>query len=155
MKIRIILSFVLAVFFAGIAKAQYAGGDICNHLNTTGRVTLIQDVRLTELLGSQPKTYYANGTQPEKGSKAKGYRIRVFSGNQQNTSKDKAYRIQSEMQAKMPEMASYVTFKTPNWRLMVGNFRTTEEANSMLRVLRKEFPAYGKDMFVVSEIIEL
>ena len=155
MKIRIILTIILSVFFSGIAKAQYAGGDICNHLNTTGRVSIIQDVRLTELLGSQPKTYYAGGVQIDKGTKVKGYRIRVFSGNQQNTSKNKAYRIQSELQAKMPDMAAYVTFKTPNWRLMVGNFRTTEEANSMLRVLRKEFPAYGKDMFVVSEEIEL
>lgn len=155
MKIRLLLTLVLAVLFSGIAKAQNAGhGDICRHLISSGRVTLIQDTRLTALLGSQPKTYYVNG-QSDKVTKVKGFRIRVFSGNQQNTSKNRAYKIQSEIQTKMPDLSTYVTFKTPNWRLMAGDFRTTEEANSMLRVLRKEFPEYGKEMFVVSEEIEL
>ena len=84
-----------------------------------------------------------------------GYRIRVYSGNQQNTSKSRAYGIQSEMNASMPELKTYVVFKTPNWRLLVGNYRTSEEANAMLRELRRQFPAYGKEMFVVKEEIEL
>ena len=155
MKFRFLLTLLLVFLLSGVAKAQYAGGNICNHLLSTGRVSIIQDNRLTELLGSQPKAYYVNGAQPDKATKVKGFRIRVFSGNQQNTSKNKAYKIQTELTTKMPELSTYVTFKTPNWRLMVGDYRTTEEANSMLRVLRKEFPNYGKDMFVVSEEIEL
>lgn len=155
MKLRFLLSLLLAVLLTGIAKAQYAGGDICNHLISTGRVSIIHDNRLTELLGSQPKAYYVNSGQNDKATKVKGFRIRVYSGNQQNTSKNRAYKIQSEIQEKMPDISTYVTFKTPNWRLMVGDFRTTEEANSMLRVMRKEFPNYGKEMFVVSEEIVL
>lgn len=156
MKLRHLLLLVFCVLFSGIAKAQYAGGDICNHLISTGRVSLIQDSRLTELLGSRPKTYYANPEQEKANvKKAKGFRIRVFSGNQQSKSKTRAYSIQSEMNASMPELPTYVTFKTPNWRLMVGDYRTSEEANSMLRQLKKEFPSLGKDMFVVSSEIEL
>lgn len=152
-----LLLLVCCVLLSGVAKAQFAGGDICNHLISTGRVSLIQDTRLTELLGSQPKTYYANPEQQEKAGakKVMGFRIRVFSGNQQSKSKNRAYNIQTEMNNKMPELATYVTFKTPNWRLMVGDYRTSEEANSMLRMLKKEFPALGKDMFVVSSEIEL
>lgn len=151
-----LLLLVCCVLLSGVAKAQFAGGDICNHLISTGRVSLIQDTRLTELLGSQPKTYYANPEQEKAGAKkVMGFRIRVFSGNQQSKSKNRAYSIQTEMNNKMPELATYVTFKTPNWRLMVGDYRTSEEANSMLRMLKKEFPAFGKDMFVVSSEIEL
>lgn len=157
MKLRHLLLLVFCVMLSGVAKAQYAGGDICNHLISTGRVSLIQDPRLTELLGSQPKTYYANPEQQERAGvkKTMGFRIRVFSGNQQSKSKNRAYNIQSEMNATMPELTTYVTFKTPNWRLMVGDYRTTEEANSMLRQLKKEFPSLAKDMFVVSSEIEL
>ncbi len=156
MNLRLSLFFVFFLLLSSVVKAQNAG-DICNHLISSGRVSLIQDSRLTALLGAQPKSYYAGTTQDETGTKikTKGYRIRVFSGNQQSSSKNRAYKIQSEIENKMPELSSYVSFKTPNWRLMVGNFRTTEEANSMLRLLRKEFPAYGKEMFVVSEEIEL
>ncbi len=154
---RSLFLLVFSILLSGVAKAQYAGGDICNHLISTGRVSLIQDSRLTALLGSQPKAYYANPDQQDKDSakKAKGYRIRVFSGNQQSKSKNRAYSLQTELNTKMPELSTYVTFKTPNWRLMVGDYRTTEEANSMLRQLKKEFPALGKDMFIVSSEIEL
>ena len=88
-----LLLFVCCVLLSGVAKAQFAGGDICNHLISTGRVSLIQDTRLTELLGSQPKTYYANPEQQEKAGakKVMGFRIRVFSGNQQSKSKIRAY----------------------------------------------------------------
>lgn len=156
MKLRLFLLLFVAIMFSGVAKAQYAGGNICNHLISTGRVTLVQDARLTELLGSQPKTYYANPEQEKSGAKkAMGYRIRVFSGNQQSKSKTRAYSIQTDLNAQMPELPTYVTFKTPNWRLMVGDYRTTEEANSMLRQLKKEFPSLAKEMFVVSSEIEL
>lgn len=154
--LRTLILSVFALMLSGIANSQNTIG-ICDHLAATGRVSLIQDVRLSELLGSKPKVYYANPDlqDPANKVKIKGYRIRVFSGNQQNVSKTKAYKIQDEINAKMPDLSTYVSFKTPNWRIMVGDYRTSEEANSMLRVLRKEFPSLGKEMFVVSEDIEL
>lgn len=158
MKLRLFLLLLFTVVISVSLKAQNVNtGSISNHLIATGRVNLMQDERLTQLLGPQPKTYYANPAQQEKGNKLKtrGYRIRVFSGNQQNTSKNRAYKIQSDIQLQMPELSTYVTFKTPNWRLLVGDYRTSEEANSMLRILRKEFPGLSKDMFVVNDEIEL
>jgi hypothetical protein len=55
----------------------------------------------------------------------------------------------------MPDLPTYVAFKTPNWRVSVGDFRTSEEASSMLAQLRKAFPGYAKDMFIVKEKINL
>lgn len=156
---RYLLVLIVAFFCLGIAKAQVVvSGDICNHLISSGRVSLIQDSRLTALLSADPKSYYVGSDDQQDANaklKVRGYRIRVFSGNQQSTSKNRAYKIQSEFNDKMPDLSTYVTFKTPNWRLMVGDYRSSEEANSMLRILRKDFPAYSKDMFVVSEDIEL
>ncbi len=156
---RIFLLLLLTVMTLQLSWAQNVTSTtgMCSHLQVTGRVQLMQDGRLTQLLGNQPKTYYANGNKANNSGvfTAMGYRIRVFSGNQQNTSKTRAYNIQKEMNALMPDLKTYVVFKTPNWRLLVGNYRTSEEANAMLRELRRQFPAYGKEMFVVKEEIEL
>ena len=156
---HILLLLFLTVMYLQMSFAQSvtSATGMCSHLQVTGRVQLLQDGRLTQLLGTQPKTYYAGNTKTNNQGvvTAMGYRIRVFSGNQQKTSKTRAYNIQKEMNALMPELKTYVVFKTPNWRLLVGNYRTSEEANAMLRELRREFPAYGKEMFVVKEEIEL
>lgn len=156
MKHSIILLFLLMSSLLGVqAQSLTSSTGICSHLQVTGRVQLIQDGRLTDLVGTQPKAYYLNNNRNGKVVKAMGYRIRVFSGNQQNTSKSRAYNIQKEMNEALPELKTYVVFKTPNWRLLAGNFRTSEEANAMLRELRQKFPSYGKEMFVVKEEIEL
>ena len=65
------------------------------------------------------------------------------------------YSIQSYINQEMPDLPTYVAFKTPNWRVSVGDFRTSEEASSMLAKLRKAFPGYAKDMFIVKEKINL
>lgn len=147
---------VIAMLTSGAAFAQ-SSQDIISHMAASGRVVVLQDPRLDELVGSTPKVYYATPETEENVNKVKvkGYRIRVYSGNQQGASKNKAYKIQSEINDLLPELSTYVNFKTPNWRLMVGDYRTSEEANSMLRVIRKEFPQYSKEMFVVKEDIEL
>lgn len=137
------------------AEAQEAAQDITTHLQQTGRVEILQDQRLTNLIGTQPKTYYANGGKSSDAQVVMGYRIRVFSGNQQTASKNRCYGIQSNINEQMPELPTYVAFKTPNWRISVGDFRTSEEASSMLAQLRKAFPAYAKEMFIVKERINL
>lgn len=156
---QVLLIFLLVFTSLQLAYAQSVSSatGICSHLQVTGRVQLLQDGRLTDLIGTQPKSYYAGPTKTNSQGVVTGigYRIRVFSGNQQNTSKNRAYAIQKEMSELMPDLKTYVVFKTPNWRLLVGNYRTSEEANAMLRELRREFPAYGKEMFVVKEEIEL
>lgn len=153
MKHTLILLLVMLLSIG--AKAQEATQDITTHLQQTGRVEILQDQRLTNLIGTQPKTYYANGGKASDAQVVMGYRIRVFSGNQQTASKNRCYGIQANINEQMPELPTYVAFKTPNWRISVGDFRTSEEASSMLAQLRKAFPAYAKEMFIVKERINL
>lgn len=150
------MSRLLAILFSiisalSVARAQQH--DICSHLQATGRVVILQDERLSSLLGNQPKVYTAGGNKSDRS--VMGYRIRLFSGNQQTASKNRCYAIQADLNEQMPELRTYVVFKTPNWRISVGDFRTSEEASSMLAQLRKAFPAYAKEMFIVQEKINL
>ncbi|MBR0037664.1 MAG: SPOR domain-containing protein [Bacteroidales bacterium] len=133
---------------------------LCEQMRKQGRVAIQQDVRLENLLGRQQKTYNAaTHVQTAKSGQevlyTTGFRVRVFSGNNQTVSKNEAYAIESELKEYMPDLETYVIFKTPNWRLMVGNYRTMEEATAALRDLKKKFPVYGREMFVVKDEIEL
>ena len=152
-----------------VASAQVVGTSttsvgeaftICEHLRQQGNVELVQDPRLEELLGKNSKIYNAaSHLQVNKSGErvivAPGYRVRVFSGNNQITSKNEAFKIEDELKFYIPDLQTYVLFKTPNWRLLVGNYRTQEEATAALRTLKKKFPIYGREMFVVKEDIEI
>lgn len=154
-EMKQILTLFLFLCSSLMTYAQEVREDICTHLHQTGRVEILQDSRLTDLIGTQPKTYYANGNKTADAQSVIGYRIRIFSGNQQTASKNRCYGIQAHINEEMPELPTYVAFKTPNWRISVGDFRTSEEASSMLAQLRKAFPAYAKEMFIVKEKINL
>ena len=131
--------------------------NISTSLRASGRVTLRQDPRLEALIA--PPAAKPNAQALRSGNVemyyASGYRVRVFSGNNQVQSKALAYQIEQELKDRMPDLQTYVVFKTPNWRLLVGNYRTSEEAIAALRDLKKEFPNRGREMFVVKDEIEL
>lgn len=163
------LAFILLWALPFAVSAQVVGktttgtdavSPLCDHLRFGGRVYLVQDQRLEELLGRNSKIYNAashlqfnkNG---EKVIVAPGYRVRVFSGNNQINSKNEAFKIEEEIKSYLPDLETYVLFKTPNWRLVIGNYRTQEEATAALRELKKQFPIYGREMFVVKDDIEI
>ena len=134
--------------------------SMCAHLREDGRVTVVQDSRLESLVGRTPKVYTGvshlkTTRQGREVIAVPGYRVRVYSGNSQTKSKNEAYRIEAELKQYMPELETTVVFKTPNWRLLVGNYRTMEEAVASLRVLKKNFPVFGREMFVVNDEIEI
>ena len=83
----------------------------------------------------------------------RGYRIQIFSGNNQRESKNQAYSMETEIKEKMPNVDTYVTFNQPFWKLRVGNFRTYEEAQAMLRNIKKEFPGW-KEMFISNDVVK-
>ncbi|MGL5317795.1 MAG: SPOR domain-containing protein [Bacteroidales bacterium] len=84
-----------------------------------------------------------------------GYRVQVFSGNNQNKSKDEAFYKESRVKSMFPETETYVTFKSPFWRLRIGNFRNFEEADQTMRKLKRAFPQFGKEMYVVKDEIKI
>lgn len=140
------------------ATSTAAAPTILEHLRLTGRISIAQDGRLATLLA--PSTDGHRTIKTLQGDSidclvSTGYRIRVFSGNNQQESKRQAQEIADEIAALYPDLITYVVFRTPNWRLTVGNFRTAEEAYAMLHELKGSFPTWGREMFIVADEIEL
>lgn len=69
--------------------------------------------------------------------KAQGYRICIFTGGNSRKDKENAYRMAKLCSAKFSELATYPTFITPRWVTYVGDFRTREQAQKYVTLIRK------------------
>ena len=68
-----------------------------------------------------------------KGVKIAGYRVQVFAGGNTRNDRIKAERIGSEIKGLFPGVPVYVHFYSPRWICRIGNYRTYEEAHSVLQ----------------------
>ena len=65
-----------------------------------------------------------------------GYRVQVFYGSDRK----EVFSQQAKFRALYPRIMSYITYREPNYRLKVGDFRTKPEAQAFLNELRANFP---------------
>ncbi len=120
-----------------------------------GNVTIHQSDAIRKLVGSR---HYGANVEETDGAfflALDGFRVQIFSGNSQRTSKNEAFSKEKEVKELFADITTYVTYNAPFWRLRVGDFRTHDEAYHMLRQLKETFPSYGKEMYIVSEKIKI
>ena len=109
----------------------------------SGSVTIYQDKLVDELVQKQVKLNEAGNNQD-------GYRIEIFSDSG-NNSKTKAQTAMDEFLAKQPEMKAYLVFKSPNYKVKVGDFRSKLDAIRSLNQISAECP----NAFIISDLINL
>lgn len=68
--------------------------------------------------------------------KITGYRIQVYTGGNSREDRQKAESTGSAIKMKHPGLPVYVHFYSPRWICRVGNFRTYQEAESVLKELK-------------------
>jgi hypothetical protein len=79
-----------------------------------------------------------------------GFRIQVFSDSGIN-SKNKAQAVQNEFQARFPSVGVYLSFKSPNYRVRIGDFRTKLDAQRFVVELTADYP----NAFIIADQINL
>lgn len=79
-----------------------------------------------------------------------GFRIQLFSDSG-NNSKTKAQAVYDEFLAKFPDMGVYLTFKSPNYKVRIGDFRTRLDAQQFLNELAGDYP----NSFIIADQINL
>jgi hypothetical protein len=62
-------------------------------------------------------------------------KIQIFNGNLRN-----ARKVKSEFEAKHKDVPAKIKFETPNYKVWVGNFRTSLEAERYLAEVQEMFP---------------
>jgi len=110
---------------------------------TKGKVKVNQDPRVEILLS---KHVLIN----TKVKGIEGFRIQIFSDSG-NNSKTDAQQVYDGFVAKYRDIGVYLTFKSPNYKVRVGDFRTRLEAQRFLNDIAGDYP----NAFITSEVINL
>jgi len=79
-----------------------------------------------------------------------GFRIQVFSESGVN-SKNKAQSVRDEFQVIYPAMGVYLSFKSPNYKVRIGDFRTKLDAQRFLIEISADYP----NAFIIADQINL
>jgi hypothetical protein len=97
-----------------------------------GKVTIHQDARITALLGST----YIPGVGERRVLKSAGYRIQLYAGNNTRQAKNEAQKVSDDIKQAFPDLPIYTSFNPPRWLCRVGDFRSIEEADAMMRQIK-------------------
>lgn len=87
--------------------------------------------------GKGSNVYYGGGS---RGGNVYGhYRICIFSDNSQNA-REASSQALAKFQRSFPGVSASRTFSSPYFRVIVGNYRSKNEADNALRQIRGSFP---------------
>ncbi|MGL4851200.1 MAG: SPOR domain-containing protein [Phocaeicola sp.] len=132
-----IKSSLLFLFLVGATCTTFAQERIVNYLQQNragqGQVTIQQDSRITALLGS----IHEKSEMGESSTlKARGYRVQVYAGNNSRTARNEATSVGEKVKSVYPNLPVYTYFQQPRWLCRVGDYRSIEEADAMMRRLK-------------------
>ncbi|MBN2765110.1 MAG: SPOR domain-containing protein [Paludibacteraceae bacterium] len=114
--------------------------------SVTGGVAVItQDPRIEALMIDRPSGTTVSG----------GYRVQVFSSNTQRTAKTQAYKIEKELREAFPEHMVYVSYAAPFWKVRVGDFRTSADAQALRTDIVSTFPNLRSETYIVRDHVNL
>ena len=157
MKNKFILFFLFIVCFClSEIQAQVKQVTVIDELETfvpgEGIIQITADPKITALVGilspevsTSTKSYVASS----------GYRLQVFMSNNSGTARKEMSDKVSLIKGVFPEINVYTGYSAPNWRLFVGDFRTKEEADVFKQKLLKAIPELGKEMYIVSDKVNI
>ena len=69
--------------------------------------------------------------------KVNGYRVQVFAGGNSRVDRQKAENIGNKLKMEFPTEPIYVHFYSPRWICRMGNYRSYEEANKILKQIQR------------------
>ena len=83
--------------------------------------------------------------------KANGYRICIFTGGNSRVDKTKAIQMGNKCREKFSELSVYTSFIAPRWVTHVGDFRTRQDAQKYVNLIRRAGFTY-ETRIVASEV---
>jgi hypothetical protein len=103
-----------------------------------GKVVLHSDPLFDTLISQFDSVQRMKAANPDNMG-IDGFRVQIFfdSGTY---SGDRANEVKEEFEEKYDGVGAYVTWKPPNYRVRVGDFRSRLEAEKFLRDISKDYP---------------
>ncbi len=113
----------------------------------TGSFVVIHQDSLLNILINTPRT--------NKGNTQKGYRVQLYSSNTAKKAKERAFSIEKRVLQKYPDLAIYVSYNAPYWKVRVGDCITYASATKLRQYLIKEFPDLQTEIYIVPDQINI
>ena len=149
------MRIILICLFSFLGISSFAQRSIVSELTKPvsgqGTVTVHQDDKISALLG---EVYVKSDNDEEpKVLKARGYRVQVYAGNNSRIARQEANEVAEKIEKEFPELSVYTFFLPPRWLCRVGDYRSIEEADAIMRRLK----ATGnfKEVSIVREQINI
>ena len=124
------------LLLALVSLPLMAQDNIVDRLEQTvpgqGVITIHQDERLDALLGM----VYDPAMSKGKKIQTVGYRIQIYAGGNTRFAKEEAQKAAQYVKSKYPEIPVYTEFVAPRWVCRVGDYKTIEEADQVMRMLK-------------------
>lgn len=124
--------------------------SIFDSISIFNTVQIEQDKRIERIIADK-----IAGITERESIHVQGYRVQVFSSNEQRTAKAEAFKIEKKMNEAFPEITTYVIYRPPFWKVRLGNFRTQEEAMLLREDILKMFPQMQGDIYPVRDQIQI
>ena len=116
-------------------------------LDSLPGVHIVQDSAMTALLEEA-----VNG--PRQLVEIDGYRVQIYSSNQQQTAKTEALELETRLKDKIAQTI-YVQYLTPFWKVRIGDFRTYDEAREYKKQFVLQYPELMGDTYIVRDKIQV
>ena len=145
MKKTIILLFVLA-FISGVAATRESTTRIVqsnatDSLRIWEKLNIESEPRINDLLRQ-------HATQCKKIATTSGFRLQLYFGSGEKAHAQ-AIKIKTEFLSAYPNVKIVLLFKSPDFIVRVGNFRTKSEALKMQKAVLFQYP----NAFIVADEI--
>lgn len=114
-----------------------------------GRVVLHQSDDLTRMMQDR-----IEGRVRETVT-VQGFRVQVFSDNNQQTAKADAFEVEKRIGQSGIESPVYVLYNPPFWKVRLGDFRTREEALLMKDEILRLLPDLQGSTYIVKDMIQV
>ena len=118
-----------------------------NLLEEMSRVEVVQDSMVAILLDGA-----MNGKHEI--IEIDGYRVQVYSSNQQQTAKTEALELEAKLKEKVNQTI-YVQYLPPFWKVRLGDFRTYDDAREYKKLFVQIFPSMMGDTYIVRDKIQV
>jgi hypothetical protein len=139
----------LFVLFSSLGYAQTdtlrinsgLSGQTATLENFLSKLQVKQDPRITDMLIRHNQiNQKRNGTD--------GYRLEIFFSSD-TKAREQAVRVKNEFNLVFPDIASYMLFQTPNFKVRIGDFRNKSEALKAKAHIASKYP----NAFIVKDNI--
>jgi len=81
-----------------------------------------------------------------------GYRVQIYSSNQQQTAKAEALDLEARLKDKISQTV-YVQYLPPFWKVRLGDFKTYDEAREYKKEFVTQYPDMMGDTYIVRDKI--